>query len=159
MIAEGLVVARLDAASPDAVDLMQALDDDLRARYPGIVVNGLRPGDAARPRFVFVVARIDGLAVGCGAVRELDPLVGEIKRMFVRREHRGRGIARRVLSALEAQAAGLGYTTLWLETGDRQPEAIGLYESAGYRAIPPFGEYAGNPYSHCFEKRLFQSGR
>jgi putative acetyltransferase len=154
MSAEGLVVAQLDAASPDALDLMQALDDDLRARYPGIVVNGLRPDDAGRARFVFVVARLDGRAVGCGAVRELDPLVGEIKRMFVRSDHRGRGIARRVLSALEEQAAGLGYTTLRLETGNRQPEAIGLYESAGYRAIPPFGEYAGNPFSLCFEKRL-----
>ena len=109
MSADRLAVAQVDAASPDALDLMQALDDDLRARYPGIVVNGLRPGDAGRARFVFVVARIDGRAVGCGAVRELDPLVGEIKRMFVRPEHRGRGIARRVLSALEAEATGLGY--------------------------------------------------
>jgi len=154
MIADRLVIAQVDAASPDALDLMEALDDDLRGRYPGIVVNGLRPGDAGRPRFIFAVARIDGRAVGCGAVRELDRLVGEIKRMFVRPEHRGRGIARRVLSALEAEAAGLGYTTLRLETGDRQPEAIGLYESAGYRAIPPFGEYVGNPFSHCFERRL-----
>ena len=154
MIANRLAVAQADAASPDALDLMQALDDDLRGRYPGIVVNGLRPGDAGRPRFIFAVARIDGRAVGCGAVRELDRLVGEIKRMFVRPEHRGRGIARRVLSALEAEAAGLGYTTLRLETGDRQPEAIGLYESAGYRAIPSFGEYVGNPFSHCFERRL-----
>jgi GNAT superfamily N-acetyltransferase len=154
MIADGLVAARVDAASPDALDLMQALDNDLRDRYPGVVVNGLRPDDAARPRFIFVVARIDGRPVGCGAVRELDPLVGEIKRMFVRPGHRGRGIARRVLSALEAHAAALGYTTLRLETGDRQPEALGLYKSAGYRAIIPFGEYVGNPFSRCFEKRL-----
>ena len=154
MITDGLVVARVDAASPDARDLMEALDDDLRARYPGVVVNGLRPDDAGRPRFIFVVARIDGHPAGCGAVRELDPSTGEIKRMFVRPEHRGRGIARRVLSALEAQAAGLGYTTLRLETGDRQPEAIGLYKSAGYQAILPFGEYVRNPFSRCFEKRL-----
>jgi GNAT superfamily N-acetyltransferase len=150
----GIVVGQMDPRSTDAVDLMQALDDDLRGRYPGIIVKGLRPDDTMHSRFIFVVARIDGRPAGCGAVREIDPLVGEIKRMFVRPEHRGLGIARGVLSTLEAKAAEIGYATLRLETGDRQPEAIDLYQSAGYRVIPSFGEYVGNPFSRCFEKRL-----
>jgi GNAT superfamily N-acetyltransferase len=74
--------------------------------------------------------------------------------MFVHPDHRRRGIAHAILAALEARAGALGYSTLRIETGSRQPEAIGLYQSAGYAAIPPFGKYVGNPYSHCFEKRL-----
>ena len=74
--------------------------------------------------------------------------------MFVRLEHRGQGIARAILAALEARAVELGFSTLRIETGGRQPEAVSLYRSAGYMAIPPFGKYVGNPYSLCFEKRL-----
>ncbi|MEO8222840.1 MAG: GNAT family N-acetyltransferase, partial [Specibacter sp.] len=87
-------------------------------------------------------------------LRELDPRTGEMKRMFVRDEYRRRGIARQLIDAVETRARELGYDTLRLETGDGQPEAIALYLSAGYRAIPPFGPYVGNIYSRCFEKRL-----
>jgi ribosomal protein S18 acetylase RimI-like enzyme len=74
--------------------------------------------------------------------------------MFVEPSMRGRGIARALLAGLEAAARGLGLTVLRLETGSRQPEAIGLYESAGYLRVPAFGEYASDPLSVCFEKRL-----
>jgi ribosomal protein S18 acetylase RimI-like enzyme len=74
--------------------------------------------------------------------------------MFVLPEFRGRGIARRILEALESKARDLRYASVCLETGIGQPEAIGLYKSAGYREIAGFGEYVGNPFSVCFEKRL-----
>ena len=74
--------------------------------------------------------------------------------MFVRPEFRGRGVARRLLAALEAEAHRAGVRTLRLETGERQPEAIRLYESAGYRPIPPYGQFVGDPLSRCFEKNL-----
>src|SRR5262249_55727197 len=93
-------------------------------------------------------------AVGCGAVRPLEPGVGEVKRMFVLPEARGRGIARQILRSLEAAAGSLGFRVLRLETGQRQPEAIRLYQTAGYAEIPRFGEYADDPFSVCFEKRL-----
>jgi ribosomal protein S18 acetylase RimI-like enzyme len=80
--------------------------------------------------------------------------VGEVKRMYVAPAFRGRGIARALLRALEAAAGRLGVAVLRLETGTRQPEAIGLYEAAGYARIPAFGEYVGDPLSVCFEKRL-----
>ena len=67
---------------------------------------------------------------------------------------RGRGIARRVLAGLEAAALELGFTTVRLETGTRQPEAIRLVQTSGYRRIPRFGEYTSDPYSVCFEKPL-----
>jgi len=67
---------------------------------------------------------------------------------------RRRGVARALLADLEALARARGFTHVRIETGDRQPEAVALYASAGYSRIAPFGEYAGNEYSVCFEKRL-----
>jgi ribosomal protein S18 acetylase RimI-like enzyme len=63
-------------------------------------------------------------------------------------------VARQILAALETYARQCGYVALRLETASGQPEAIGLYQAAGYVGIPPFGEYVGNPASMCFEKRL-----
>jgi GNAT superfamily N-acetyltransferase len=148
-----VVIAQVSPDSRDALDLIEALDDELLRRYPGAVIEGLLPEDAM-DRLAFLVARIGNRPVACGAVRAIDPAVGEIKRMFVRPECRGQGIARAILAALEARAAELGYSTLRIETGSRQPEAVALYKTAGYVAIPPFGKYVGNPFSHCFEKRL-----
>jgi putative acetyltransferase len=154
VIAQTIVIARVDPGSEEALDLMAALDRELQRRYPGAVIAGLDPADARDPRVSLFVARAGDRPVGCAALRELDPLIGEVKRMFVRDSDRGRGIARRLLEALEARARELGYRVLRLETGDRQPEAIALYKSVGFQPIDPFGRYVGNPYSRCFEKRL-----
>ena len=122
-----ITTARPD--SGDAVRLIRALDDDLRARYPGIALHGLRPEDVGDDRLVFLVAHADGEAIGSGAVRELEPGIGEIKRMFVQPAWRRRGVARQLLAALEAEARNLGYLALRLETALGQPEAIRLYRS------------------------------
>jgi GNAT superfamily N-acetyltransferase len=74
--------------------------------------------------------------------------------MYVVPEARGRGLGRRLLEELEAAARGLGYTSLVLETGDRQPEALGLYASAGFERIPCYPPYDSRELSLCFEKRL-----
>jgi putative acetyltransferase len=149
------IVIRFDR--PDSADgrrLIQRLDEDLLQRYPAIAIHGLYPQDVADSNLTFLVASVDSQAVGCGALRYLEPGVGEVKRMFVLPEFRGRGIARQILMALESAAREHGYSTLRLETGTRQPEAIGLYRSAGYGEIPCFGEYADDQFSVCFEKRL-----
>src|SRR5438105_146244 len=78
----------------------------------------------------------------------------EVKRMYLAPTHRGRGFAGRVLAELERLAAGMGYTTVRLETGVRQPDAARVYERAGYAHIPPFGPYVDDPRSIGFEKRL-----
>jgi GNAT superfamily N-acetyltransferase len=142
------------ADSDDAIGLIQALEDELRARYPGMTPHGLRADDPTHPRFVFMIAYAGGQAIGCGAIRELPHDVGEVKRMFVHPRWRGRGVARKILTSLEAHALERGYVALRLETGSGQPEAIGLYRSAGYREIPAFGDDVGNVVSVCFEKRL-----
>ena len=85
----------------------------------------------------------DGTALGCGALRGIADGVGELKRMYVVPAARGRGVAKVVLAALEDDARDRGWTTLRLETGPRQPEAIALYTGAGYRPIEAFGVYDG----------------
>src|SRR5262245_57534210 len=143
--------------SPDSADaqyLIRQLDEELLRRYPSLkTTHGLHPQDLTDPDFTFLIARVDSRAVGC-AVRVLESGVGEVKRMFVLPEFRGRGIARQILLALESRARELGYKFVRLETGMEQPEAISLYKSAGYRRIEPFGEYVGNSFSVCFEKQL-----
>ncbi|WP_406059099.1 GNAT family N-acetyltransferase [Streptomyces sp. NBC_01077] len=78
----------------------------------------------------------------------------ELKRMYVIPEARGLGLARRILSALEADAREAGRTRMVLETGTAQPEAIALYTSSGYAPCPKFGHYRDYPNSRCFAKPL-----
>ena len=107
------------------------------------------------PYGVFLVIRDeDGRAVGCGGVARFDDARGELKRMYVVPEARGRGLGRELLVALEAEARRLRYQAIVLETGDRQPEALGLYLSAGYERIPCYPPYDSRALSLCFEKRL-----
>jgi len=134
--------------------LIHQLDADLLERYPGQWIHGLHSEDIADPEFIFVVARLASQPVGCGALRRLAPGLAEVKRMFVVPAFRRRGFSRQILSFLELTARRAGYATLRLETGTRQAESTGLYRSAGYHSIPPYGEYVGNPYSLCFEKTL-----
>jgi GNAT superfamily N-acetyltransferase len=129
---------------PDVQRLSAEQQVEVRARYDGKGEPG-RPPSAADISVVLVAREDDGTAVGCGALRELGPGVAEVKRMFVVPAARGRGVARAVLGALEDAARERGWTTLRLETGPRQPEAIGLYASAGYRPIDAFGAYDGHP--------------
>ena len=102
----------------------------------------------------YLVGVAAGRAVACGALQTLDAQTAEIKRMYVRPAHRGAGLARQILGALEELATLCGHSVLRLETGTYLPAALRLYASAGYSEIPLYGEYVGNPYSVCFEKRL-----
>jgi putative acetyltransferase len=107
-----------------------------------------------RPDIAFFVARLDGRAVGCGALMRVDTVYGEVKSLFVDPAARGQGVSRRLLAAIEAEARGQGLTLIRLETGIRQPEAIGLYEATGFRRIGPFGQYQEDPLSLFMEKSL-----
>lgn len=96
----------------------------------------------------------DDKSVGCGAIKEHVPGTMEVKRMYVIPEGRGKGIATGILSELENWAIELEYSKCILETGKRQPEAIGLYRKNGYRPIPNYGQYVNVDNSVCFEKML-----
>jgi len=139
----------------EELGLIGALNAELLALYPPEeCFHELAEGEVADGRGRFVVAWEGGVAVGCGAVRLLGDGRAELKRMYVLPERRGLGISRVVLETLEESARELGASAIVLETGIRQPAAIGLYESAGYRRIAPFGAYASSPSSVCMEKRL-----
>jgi putative acetyltransferase len=143
----------LDA--PDSQRLLRALDDYLNGLYrPEENFLDLPAEEVSDGRGAFLVARQNGQAVGCGAVRRRSPTTAEIKRMFVDGAARGRGLGSSILAELEGWAAAAGMTRLVLEAGDRQTEAIRLYERAGFRPIPCFGEYADAHLSRCFEKQL-----
>lgn len=104
---------------------------------------------------LFLVAyAADGSPAGCGGLRQLDDTSAEIKRMFVDPAHRGTGVSVAVLLELEAAAVQHGWTTLRLETGTEQPDAIRFYTREGYTRIPNFGHYAHSAISLCFEKSL-----
>jgi GNAT superfamily N-acetyltransferase len=140
----GPVVTATAWDDPEVRRLTAAQQAELRARYDGAGEPGTPPS-AADVSVVLVVREADGTALGCGALRRLGEDVAELKRMYVVPAARGRGLSRLLLAELEAAARQCGWTTVRLETGPRQPEAVGLYERAGYWAIPAFGAYVGAP--------------
>jgi putative acetyltransferase len=126
----------------------------LQALYPSDS-NHLVDVDAlAAPDALFLVARRNGELLGSIAFRIIAPGHAEIKRMFVRTQARGSGVGRRLLEALEDAARQRNVDRVSLETGIRQPEAIGLYRASGYRDCPPFGTYTPDPLSLFMTKRL-----
>ncbi len=149
-----VIVSIENPHSNDARLLIKRLSAELGARYGDDGSGAFSPDDILVPGGAFVIARLNAEPVGCGALRPLKEGVGEIKRMFVEPRARGRGVARIILRELEAIAESAGYAAVWLETGLLQPEAIALYESAGYKRIGCYGQYVDNPLSVCFEKRF-----
>jgi GNAT superfamily N-acetyltransferase len=150
---------RENILSPMAQQLILALNAELEDRYPEEGANFFRldADEVAEGRGGFFIAYLAGEAVGCGAVRRVEPGVAEIKRMYVAPAARGHGVGRLILNALEDEARRLGARRLLLETGPRQPEAIALYERAGFTHIPLYGEYVHTPHpdlSVCMGKDL-----
>jgi GNAT superfamily N-acetyltransferase len=101
-----------------------------------------------------VVVYTDELPVACGAIKEFDPETMEVKRMFTVESHRGKGLAKQVLTELENWALELGYSKCILETGLRLPDAVRMYQRNGYLQIPNYGQYVEMENSICFEKKL-----
>src|SRR4051812_22538812 len=149
-------IRREELSSPVAQELILALNAELEARYPEDGANFFRldAEEVAEGRGAFLVAYMDGRPVGCGAVRRIEATVVEIKRMYVDPSARNRRVGRRILDALEFEARSLGAMRLLLETGPRQPEAIALYQHAGFSEIPLYGEYIDSQFSVCMAKDL-----
>ena len=138
----------------DVAALVAALDDYSAGLYPPESRFPVAIERLAQPNVLFAVARDrNGKAIGCGAV-VVCPEFGEIKRMFVRPEERGRGVGKAMLLFLEAEAARTGCTLLRLETGVKQPEALALYERCGFKRRGPFASYPDDPLCVFMEKVL-----
>lgn len=147
-----LDVAAFD--SPVALDLIAAIQQTYVERYGGPDETPLRPDEFTPPGGVFLVGRLAGEPIACGGWRTLAPGLGEIKRMFIVPAYRGRGLSRVLLAGLESSARDAGLERLCLETGHRQPEALGLYRSSGWETIEKYGLYRHEPGSSCFGKVL-----
>jgi DNA-binding MarR family transcriptional regulator/GNAT superfamily N-acetyltransferase len=150
---------KVAAEAPDTADARLCLStyfSELAARFETGFDAGAddsaRVEDMAPPSGLFVIARLDGDAVGCGGFKRVDKATGEIKRVWTAPSARGMGVARRMLRALEAAAREAGVKTLRLDTNRALTEAHALYRSEGYLEIARFND---NPYAHhWFEKRL-----
>jgi len=144
---------RTDSSNKDFIDLVYLLDKELKIR------DGEEHSFYAQYNKIdkiknVVVAYIDNVAVGCGAIKEYEPGTMEIKRMFVKDDFRSKGIATLVLLELEKWTKELGFNKCILETGIKQPEAIRLYKKNNYSVISNYGQYAGVDNSVCMEKIL-----
>jgi DNA-binding MarR family transcriptional regulator/GNAT superfamily N-acetyltransferase len=149
-------IAVEDPDSPDAKWCLEQYFAELDERFEkGFTTGKSIPADAEDlrpPRGAFLVARLDGRPVGCGAVKATEPGAGSIKRMWVSPEVRGTGVGRRLLLALEKEAAGLGMALVRLETNRGLHEAQALYRRNGYQEVAAFND---DPYAdHWFEKQI-----
>ena len=142
-----------DPAARDSLLLMQELSTALESITGDSGNASFDASDVYGPAGRFVVARdAGGQALGCGALRPLEPGVAEIKRMYAR--HGTSGVGSAVLRFLEDEALALGYQAVWLETRLVNRRAVDFYEARGYRRIANYGKYIGNPLAVCFEKQL-----
>jgi DNA-binding MarR family transcriptional regulator/GNAT superfamily N-acetyltransferase len=156
LVATALTAEQVDiqAVDPGDARAKYCLDQyytELRARFEAgfDVAKSRDPAPAAMlpPRGAFLLAVSDGLPIGCGALCGDGSPVAEVKRVWVAGCARGFGIARRLMSAIEAIAREQGIRELRLDTNKALPEAIGFYEAAGWRRIDRFND---DPYAHHF---------
>lgn len=156
-MAEGLAIRSCPATAEPATTLMRAMAAEIAEIYDGLVIDGpdmpkAGPAELGPPGGDLLVGSLGGRAVCCGAIKRLSDDACELKRMYVAPPARGRGVARALLAALEQRARELGYRVARLDTGPRQPQAVRLYEEAGY---VPIANFNANPMATFFgEKRL-----
>ena len=154
---EGISVQQADPRDDPAATLIRALAQEEAVLYADLgpdPFDSFKADDVLAGRGAFVIARLHGDSVGCGALRQMDRDSAEVNRMYVVPTARRQGVARAILRELERRAAEFGYRTIRAETGNRQPEAVSLYEDAGFYRVPPFGSHANDPISIFFEKTL-----
>jgi len=143
--------------TPDAIALITELEGELDPLYPSESRHGYSIEKLLAQGVAFFVVREDGVPVGCGGIQLYGTEYAELKRMYMRPQRRGAGHARLLLDRLAAHARDNGIDVLRLETGVHQQAAIAFYERAGFRSVPPFGQYKPDPLSLFYEKRIARS--
>ena len=151
---DAITIAPERPDQPDVAQLIAALDAHAIALYPPESNHLLDIAALCEPDVTFLVVRAGDEAVGCGALLRDPRGWGEIKRMYLRPDQRGRGIGRRVLAELATIARNLGLPLLRLETGIHNTEALALYRRAGFTEREAFGDYAPDRLSVFMEKRV-----
>lgn len=158
MLRSVIAVERVQEATPEVCELIAELDADLAQHYSDDQRHGLNLAAIFQPHVRFFIARGDGKPVGCGGVALFDEFA-EVKRMYVRPEARGTGVAEAILSQLAEEASQAGLNLLRLETGIHQVAAIRFYERCGFTQCDAFEPYSSMPpeaisTSYFMEKRL-----
>ena len=149
-----LVIAEEWPGRADVAALLDAADTESAVRYPAESRRGVGLDVLERADCRFLVAREDGVAIGCGGLLLSSDHTGEIKRMFVAAPARCRGVARRLLDALEEIARRERLSTLRLETGIASHAALAVYRRLGWQECERFGAHAADPLSLFMQKRL-----
>ena len=149
-----LEIERVPFDAEESEQLMAELWEELDKIYGNDKPTTWHLSGMEKPGAAFVIARQNGSAVGCAALRPRTEDIIEMKRVFVRPSARRAGVARAMANALEQIARDAGFSEMWIETGLPQPSAMRLYESLGYTRIAAFGEYKDDPLSVCYGKRL-----
>lgn len=152
-VAGAIELRRDDGLGPDALAMIGESEAELVAIYRPEVRYAFSPHQLREAGVVFVTAHLDGGVAGCGGMAPCDEY-GELKRIFVTREARGRRVAALIIGRLEDEARARGLPLMRLETGDASPEALRAYERLGYRRRGPFGPYVENGSSIFMEKAL-----
>jgi putative acetyltransferase len=116
----------------------------------------MKPEEMAEPHTTVFIARDEGVAIACGALKRHPGGIGEVKRMYTRPEYQGRGIGGQILATLEELARAEGLKQLVLETGDRHHAAYRVYERAGFRRCGPVLNYPDSGWSVFYEKPLLR---
>ncbi len=146
-------IINLPNNSKEISDMSIALHADLELRYGK---GSLEEFVEENKNMMIFFAAVDenSNAAACGALKHFNAETAEIKRMYVKVEHRGEGLSKLILRELEANAAEMNYKRLILETGTKQPEAMNLYEKSGYTKITAYGRHKDDPDSVCYEKLI-----
>ena len=148
-----LELIRTTSENPDFIELVKLLDADLAQRDGNEHSFYAQFNKIDKIKHV-IVAYEDGKAIGCGTIKQFSSGTMEIKRMYTLPGQRGKGVASSILNELEKWTAEMSCNKCILETGNRQPEAIMLYQKSGYTRIPNYGQYQGIENSVCFEKEI-----
>ena len=149
-----LLIRAVEPGCQESIDLQWEMRRELDAMYGETTIDPPPLEQFRLPRAVFLVAWLDGMPIGYGAITTMNESVAHVKRVFVRSGFRGNGFGRRIMDNLEKKAAELGYSLLFLETADKQLEAVSMYTNLGYERVPCAGRVPGSEHSICFEKSL-----
>ncbi len=151
---ELITFTAVDPGHPGSIALQWDMRHELDRIYDEITIDPPPLEQFRMPRTVFLLAHRGEEAVGCGAFTVLDPATALVKRVYVVPRLRRQGLARLIMGQLEVRAMEFGYSRMFLETGDRSPPAIRMYEALGYRRVPCAGRVPCTDRSICFEKEL-----
>jgi aspartate racemase len=151
---QSIKIIRTNHTNKDFQDLIYFLDADLRVRDGEDHAFYANFNKIAGLKYVIVAYDEFDAPIACGAIKPYSDDTMEIKRMYVTPSMRGFGIATAVIKSLEKWTKDLGFAKCILETGEKQPEAIGLYKKNGYQVTTNYGQYRDVENSVCFEKYL-----